>query len=87
MENVWVCILEQIFYLSLWELESWCTPKFSEKDYRGQNPLDWRVLYVIGKFLEHRCLKWIRMTHLTCQTQVMAKRMVENQIGNLTPNH
>jgi len=31
---------------------------------RGQNPLDWRNLYNINKLLEHRCLKWARMTHL-----------------------
>jgi len=30
----------------------------------GQNPMDWGVLYIIRKFLELRCLKWARMTHL-----------------------
>jgi hypothetical protein len=50
--------------LPLWELESWRTPKFSERDYRGQNSLDWGVLYIIGNFLELKCLKWAHMTHL-----------------------
>ncbi len=50
--------------LSLWELESQWTPKFWKRDFKGQNPLDWRVLYIIGKILEFRCLKWAHMTHL-----------------------
>ncbi len=32
---------------------------------RGQNPLDWRVPYIIEKLLELRCLKWACMTHLS----------------------
>ncbi len=50
--------------LPLWELESRWTFKSSKSDYRGQNPLDWNVLYIIEKLLEFRCLKWARMTHL-----------------------
>jgi hypothetical protein len=50
--------------LPLWELESWWTPKFSESNCRGQNLLDWKVHYIIGNFLQRRCLKWARMTHL-----------------------
>ncbi len=30
----------------------------------GQNPLVWRVLYIIGKLLKRKCLKWAHMTHL-----------------------
>jgi hypothetical protein len=26
--------------------------------------MEWRVLYIIGKFLEFGCLKWAHMTHL-----------------------
>ncbi len=40
------------------------TLKFSEGDFRGQNSLDWNVLYIIKNSLEHRCLKWAGMTHL-----------------------
>jgi hypothetical protein len=40
------------------------TPKSSENDCRGQKPLDWKVSYIIGKFLELKCLKCIRITHL-----------------------
>jgi len=50
--------------LPVWELESWWTPKFSESDCKGQNPLDWKVPCIIAKFLELRCQKWVHMTHL-----------------------
>jgi hypothetical protein len=50
--------------LPLWELESWWTSEFSKSDCKGQNPLDWRVLHIIEKLLELKCLKWARMTHL-----------------------
>jgi hypothetical protein len=45
-----------------WSLK-W-TPDFLECDYRGQNPLVWRVFYIIGNLLKRRCLKWACMTHL-----------------------
>jgi len=47
-----------------WELESWWTPKCLENNCRGQNPMDWKVLYTIGKLLKRRCLKWVCMTYL-----------------------
>ncbi len=50
--------------LPLWELESWWTSKFSKNDCRGQNPMDWKLFYTIGKLLELKCLKWDRMIHL-----------------------
>jgi len=50
--------------LPLWKLESWWTPEFSKSNCRGQNPSDGRVLFIIGKLLELRCLKWARITHL-----------------------
>ncbi len=46
------------------ELESQRSSESSESDWRGQNPLDWKVPYIIGKLLERRCLKWARVTHL-----------------------
>jgi hypothetical protein len=45
-------------------LESQWTPKSSESNCTSQNPLDWRVIYIIEKLLKLRCLKWARMTHL-----------------------
>jgi len=51
--------------LPLWKLESQWTFEFSENNCRGENPLDWRIPYIMGKFLEHRCLKWGHMTHLS----------------------
>jgi hypothetical protein len=50
--------------LPLWELEPQWTFESSKNDYRGQNPLDCQVPYIIQKLLERRCLKWARMTHL-----------------------
>jgi hypothetical protein len=49
------------------EMGTWEFPRtleLSENDWRGQNTLHWRVLYIIGKLLKCRCLKWARMTHL-----------------------
>jgi len=50
--------------LPFWELEPQWIFEFSEGDCRGQNPLDWKVLYIIKKLLKRKCLKWARMTHL-----------------------
>jgi hypothetical protein len=50
--------------LPLWELESRWTFESSGSNCKGQNPLDWEVPYIVGKFFELRCLKWDRMTHL-----------------------
>jgi hypothetical protein len=71
----------------LWKLESRWTPESAEDDYKGQNSMAWGVFYIIGKLLELRCLKWARITHLESETQVMAKRRAQSQIGNLTPDH
>jgi hypothetical protein len=35
-----------------------------ESNYRGQTPMDWKKIYIIGNLLKHRCLKWACMTHL-----------------------
>jgi hypothetical protein len=40
------------------------TPKSSERDCRGQNSLPWIIIYIIGKLLKCRCLKWARIAHL-----------------------
>jgi len=50
--------------LSFWELEFRWTSESSESDCKGQDLLNRRVLYIIGKLLERKCLKWARMTHL-----------------------
>jgi hypothetical protein len=49
---------------SHWELGSQWTPESSEGNCRGQNPLVWKVLYIIEKLLKCRCLRWACMTHL-----------------------
>jgi hypothetical protein len=45
-----------------WSLE-W-TPEFLERNFRGQNSLPQGILYIIGKILKRRCLKWSYITHL-----------------------
>jgi hypothetical protein len=40
------------------------TPEFSKRDYKGQNPSPWRVIYIIGKLLKFKCLKWACIAHL-----------------------
>jgi hypothetical protein len=40
------------------------TPEFLECNCRGQNPLPWRILYIIGKLLKLRCLNWACIAHL-----------------------
>jgi hypothetical protein len=59
-----ITLLKLLEFDSFWELESQWTFEFSENDYRGQNPLDWRIFYIIEKILNFRCLKWAHMTHL-----------------------
>jgi len=49
---------------SKWEFESRRTPESLRNDCRDQNPLVWRVLYIIKKLLKRKCLKWARITHL-----------------------
>jgi hypothetical protein len=50
--------------LPLWEREPRWTPETSESDLRGQNSMACGVLYINGKLLERRCLKWARIAHL-----------------------
>jgi len=46
------------------EMESRWTPKYSESNCRGQNSMSCDVLYIIGKLLKLRCLKWACIAHL-----------------------
>jgi hypothetical protein len=56
-------------------MESWWTPKISESDCRGQTSMDCGVLYINGKLLKRRCLKWARITHLDiCNTSYGQKK-------------
>ncbi len=45
-------------------MESRWTPETSESDCRGQNSIAYGVLYIIGKILKRRYLKWARIAHL-----------------------
>jgi hypothetical protein len=62
--RVWEWTLTLPNELPFWKLESRWTPESSESDCKGQNPSHWKFPYINGKLLEHRCLKWARMTHL-----------------------
>jgi hypothetical protein len=47
--------------------ESWSpkrTPETSERVLRGQDSMAWCALYINGKLLKRRCLKWARIAHL-----------------------
>jgi len=44
------------FHFGCWNLMD---SKFSKGDCNGQNSLDWKFPYTIGKFLERRWLKWV----------------------------
>ncbi len=54
----WECVK-----FPFWKLESQWTPESSEGNFKGQNPLDWKITYNIEKLLKRRCLKWACMTH------------------------
>ncbi len=77
-ERVWGWRLTLPSELPFWELESRWTPEPSESDCRGQKTLHWRVIYIIGKILKCRCLKWACMTHLDiCNTNYGKKKGLE----------
>jgi len=66
--RMWECVREWTFTLpselSFWELESRWIPEFSMSNYKGQNPLNWKKIYIIRKLLKRKCLKWAHMIHL-----------------------
>jgi hypothetical protein len=64
-----------------WELESQWTSEFSKGDCRGQNPVDWRVLYIIGKLLKRRYLKWACMTHLNIKYTIRGRVVASPKSG------
>jgi hypothetical protein len=47
-----------------WEMESRWTLETLESDCRGRTSMSYGVLYIIGKLLERRCLKWALIAHL-----------------------
>jgi hypothetical protein len=55
-------------------LESIETPKTSESNFKEQNTFHWGVIYVIGKLLKCRCLKWACMTHLDIYSRSYGKK-------------
>jgi hypothetical protein len=50
--------------LPLWEMGSRWTSEISESNYKGQTSMSCSVLYIIGKLLKRKCLKWARIVHL-----------------------
>jgi hypothetical protein len=40
------------------------SPKSLECDCRGQNPSPWKIIYIIGKLLKRKCIKWACIIHL-----------------------
>jgi len=45
-------------------MESRWTPGISKRDFRGQNSMACKVLYIIGKILKRKYLKWALIDHL-----------------------
>jgi len=43
--------------------------EYLKNNFKGQNSLDWKVIYTIEIFLRRRCLKWVHMTHLSIYKQ------------------
>jgi hypothetical protein len=72
--------------LSFWELEFWWTPESLESDYIGQNTSHWKVLYIIGKLLKCRCLKWALMTHLDICNTSYGKKKGHHKKSGIDPN-
>jgi hypothetical protein len=58
----WTLTLPRQF--PLWEMESRWTLGTSESDCKRQTSMSYGVLYIIGKLLKRRCLKWARIAHL-----------------------
>jgi hypothetical protein len=50
--------------LPCWELEFQWTPKSSKCNCKGQNPLPWRVFYIIENLLKRKFFKWSCIAHL-----------------------
>jgi hypothetical protein len=73
------------FHLDSWS-PKW-TPEFSESNCMGQNSMDQCVPYIIEKFLNVDVWNGLVWPIWTFETQVMMKREVGSQIGNLTPEH
>jgi hypothetical protein len=72
--RVWEWTLTLPSELPCWELESRWTPEFSKSNYKGQNPSPWKIIYIIGKLLKRRCLKWARMTHLDIWNTIYSQK-------------
>jgi hypothetical protein len=58
----WIFTLPRQF--PSWERESRWTLEISESDLRGQISMACCALYINGKILKRRCLKWARIAHL-----------------------
>jgi hypothetical protein len=69
LTGVWEGVKEGAHTLSnglpLWELESLWTFEFLKSNLKGENSLDWKLLYIIEKLLKHKYLKWVHMIHLS----------------------
>jgi hypothetical protein len=85
--RVWEWTLTLPSELPFWELEFRWSPKFLENDCKGQNPSHWRVFYIIGKLLKHRCLKWACVTHLDIWSTSYGQRKAKSQNVSLTLDH
>jgi hypothetical protein len=58
----WTLTLQSEF--PCWELEFRMDSQTFIAQFRGKKSLPWRFLYIIGKLLKRRCLKWVFIAHL-----------------------
>jgi len=67
--------------------ESFRTPKISEFHFRGQNTSYWGVFISLKSYQSIDVENGLAWAIWTFTTHIMAKRRVESEIGNLTPDH
>jgi hypothetical protein len=66
-------------HVGSWSLE-W-TSEFSKRNFKGQNSSPWKIIYIIGKILKCKCLKWACIAHLDiCNTSYGQKKGRESNL-------
>jgi hypothetical protein len=86
-KKMWEWTLTLPNELPFWELESRWTPKTLGSDCKGQKPLPWGILYIIGNLLKCRYPKWAHMTHLDICNTSYGQKKADSQIGSSTFDH
>jgi hypothetical protein len=84
----WTLTLPRSSHFGSWSPDGLKRQLPSEGNYRGQNIMDWKDLYIIGKLLKRRCLKWVHMNHLdTWVTNYGQKKGWQSQLWEFWNSH